>query len=425
MNCFADRTPQELFAAHLDYAQRFHSPFYPQHPSYANSPDPERVLRIGYVSGDFRKHAVSRFIEPVLLHHDRDHFEVHCFYNHHHSDGITQRLKEFADVWHSVVKVDDHAAAKLVHDLEIDILIDLSGYTEGHRLSLFARKPAPVQATWLGYLATTGLATMDYRICDAYTDPPGLTERFHTETLARLPDSQWCHIPYETLQSVADLPADLALTSETPLLKNGYLTLGSFNNAAKLNDQVLALWAEVLKAIPDARLHIAAVPSGRAQQWIDSIMARLGVDCKRIEFIPPLDFDKYLTAIAHVDLVLDPFPYNGGTTSIDALIMGVPLITLAGDRSIARGGVSLLSNLGLTELIAATPLEYVAIVRQLTDNPSRLKALRQSLRQRLERSPLMDGARFTRNLEALYRKMWQTYCDSQQRSSVVAQRNTE
>ena len=420
MNCFPDHTPQQLFAAHLDYAQRFHSPFYPQNPSYSNSPDPERMLRVGYVSGDFRKHAVSRFIEPVLIHHNRDHFEVHCFYNQYHSDGITERLKKFADVWHPVAEIDDQAAAKLVHNLGIDILVDLSGYTEGHRLPLFARKPAPVQATWLGYLATTGLATMDYRICDAYTDPPGLTERFHTETLARLPDSQWCHISYEELESAADLPPDLGLTDKIPLLRNGYLTLGSFNNSAKLNDRVLALWAEVLNTVPDTRLHIAAIPSGHAQERIISVMEQSGADCKRIEFIPPLAFDEYLASIAQVDLVLDPFPYNGGTTSIDALIMGVPLVTLTGDRSIARGGVSLLSNLGLKELIAATPQDYVRIVRQLANDPLRLAVLRQGLRQRLEHSPLMDGARFTCNLEALYRQMWQTWCDSQQRNPVVA-----
>ncbi|HPF57642.1 MAG TPA: tetratricopeptide repeat protein [Candidatus Competibacteraceae bacterium] len=422
MNCFPDYTPEKIFAAHLDYAQRFCSKFYPQNPSYSNVPDPGRMLRVCYVSGDFRKHAVSRFIEPVLIHHGRDRFEVHCFYNHHHSDGITERLKGFADVWHPVAEMDDHAAAKLVRDLGIDILVDLSGYTEGHRLPLFARKPAPVQATWLGYLSTTGLATMDYRICDAYTDPPGLTERFHTETLARLPDSQWCHISYEALESVADLPADLALADKmpSPLLKNGYLTLGSFNHSAKLNDQVLALWAEVLNTVPDAHLHIAAIPSGRAQERIISVMKQSGVDCERIEFIPPLAFDKYLACIAQVDLVLDPFPYNGGTTSIDALIMGVPLVTLAGDRSIARGGVSLLSNLGRVELIAATPQEYIGIVQQLANEPLRLAALRQGLRQQLAHSPLMDGARFTRNLEALYRQMWQTWCDSQQQNPVVA-----
>ncbi len=413
MNCFPDYTPQELFDAHCNYTQRFYSELYPKNLSYSNSPVPERTLQVGYVSGDFRKHAVSRFIEPVLIHHDRDNFRVHCFYNHNHSDGITERLKEFADAWHPIADLDDQAVARLIHTLSIDILIDLSGYTEGQRLSLFACKPAPVQATWLGYLATTGLATMDYRICDNYTDPPGLTEPFHTETLVRLPDSQWCHISYEALESAADLPANLALTNNLPLLRNGYLTLGSFNDSAKLNDQVLALWAKILNAIPNARLHIAGIRSGRAQQRIVTIMKRSGIDYNRIEFKPRLPFHEYLASIAQVDIALDPFPYNGGTTSIDALIMGVPLVTLAGNRSIARGGVSLLSNLGLTELIAATPQGYVTIIRQLAEDPCRLAALRKGLRQRLEHSPLMDGARFTRNLEALYRRMWQTWCDSQ------------
>lgn len=417
MNCSPDYTPQEKFVAHCDYVQQFYSQFYPKKLSYSNSTTPNRILQIGYVSGDFRKHAVSRFIEPALIHHNRDSFKIHCFYNNSQSDSITERLKGFADAWHPIAEMDDQAAAKLVRNLGIDILIDLSGYTEGNRLSLFACKPAPVQATWLGYLSTTGLTTIDYRICDIYTDPPGLTEPFHTEKLIRLPDSQWCHISHEALASAAELPVDFAFTSELPFLKNGYLTLGSFNDSAKLNDQVLTLWSNVLNTLPDARLSIADTRSNRVQQWILSVMKQAGVDGERIEFIPRLDFHEYLAAIAQVDLVLDPFPYNGGTTSLDALIMGVPLVTLAGNHSFARGGVSLLSNLGLTELIAATPQEYVAIVQHLASDPDRLAALRQGLRQRLEQSPLLDGARFTRSLEALYHQMWRVWCESQQHLS--------
>ena len=206
---------------------------------------------------------------------------------------------------------------------------------------------------------------------------------------------------------------DLSPIGELPLLRKGYLTLGSFNNPSKLNERVLELWAEVLNAIPASRLQIAAVAPGRAQQRILSILERAGVELERIQFTPRLPYRDYLASITEVDIALDPFPYNGGTTSIDTLIMGVPVVTLAGDRSIARGGVSLLSNLGLTELIAATPQDYVDIVRQLADDPARLAALRSSLRDRVQASPLMDGERFTRNLEALYRQMWQTWCDTQ------------
>ncbi|MEZ5583809.1 MAG: hypothetical protein R3F37_14620 [Candidatus Competibacteraceae bacterium] len=251
-------------------------------------------------------------------------------------------------------------------------------------------------------MATTGLTTMDYRICDVYTDPPGLTEHFHTENLARLPDSQWCYAVYANLSPIGELP----------LLNHGYLTLGSFNNLSKLNDRVLELWAEVLKAIPESRLHMAAIPAGRAQERVISILSRSGIALERVEFMPRLPYRDYLASITTVDIALDPFPYNGGTTSIDTLIMGVPPVTLAGDRSIARGGVSLLSNLGLTELIAATPQEYIAIVQQLAGDPNRLAMLRADLRERVQTSPLMDGVRFTRNLEALYRQMWRTWCDT-------------
>lgn len=251
---------------------------------------------------------------------------------------------------------------------------------------------------------------MDYRICDAYTDPPGLTECFHTEQLARLPDCQWCYMPRTDLPPVGELPQQ----------RNDYLTLGSFNNAAKLNEQVLALWAEVLLALPNAKLRIAAVPPGRAQQRIISILSAASINLERLEFTPQLPYVEYLSAISQVDIALDPFPYNGGTTSFDTLIMGVPFVTLAGNHSIARGGVSILTNLGLTDLIAATPTEYVEIVRQLANDPLRLAAFRRTLRQRLEDSPLMDGARFTRNLEALYRRMWQTWCNSQQRQGNTA-----
>ncbi len=403
MNYRPDTLAAELFAAHLDYGRRFFARFYPENLSYTHVPDPERPLKVGYVSGDFRTHPVSRFVEPLFANHDRSSFKIYGFYNHHETDAVTERLKGLVDQWHPIARINDADAAQLVRKLGIDILVDLSGHTDSHRLPLFARKPAPVQATWLGYLGTTGLATMDYRICDAYTDPPGLTEGFHTEQLARLPDCQWCYAPY----------LDLPPVGELPMLGNGYPILGSFNNPPKLNDRVLELWAEVLSVIPQARLRLAAVLPGRAQDRVVSILNRLGVALERIEFMPRLPYRDYLASISAVDLALDPFPYNGGTTSIETLVMGVPLVTLAGDHSVARGGVSLLSNLGLTELIAATPQDYVEIVRRLTNDPARLAALRGSLREQVQASPLMDGARFTRNLEALYRQMWRAWCKTQ------------
>lgn len=402
LNHVPDCTPEALFTAHRDYAQRYCSMLYPQNLKYKNTPDPGRRLKIGYVSGDFREHPVSRFIEPVFAHHDPANFEVHAFYNYYLHDEVTARLKDLVTGWHSIWNKDDAAVADLIGSFEIDILIDLSGHTENQRLLVFARKPAPVQAAWLGYLGTTGLATMDYRICDAYTDPPDLTERFHTEKLMRLPACQWCHMPY----------ADLPPVSQSPFVRNGYLTLGSFNKATKLNDQVLGLWAEILNAIPKSRLIIASVPKGRTEEYFAAILEKAGVARNRFEFMSRIAYRDYLASLTTVDIALDPFPYNGGTTTLDTLVMGVPLVTLAGDHSIARGGVSLLSNLGLTELIADTAQDYLEIVRQLAEDPARLAALRGSLRERVLTSSLMDGPRFTHHLETLYRQMWHGWCAS-------------
>ncbi len=401
-NCLPDCTADMSFAAHRDYGQRYCSAFYPQNPRYDNRPDPERRLKIGYVSGDFREHPVSRFIEPVFTHHDPAKFETHAFYNHHLNDEMTTRLRSLVAGWHSIAGQDDATVAELIRMLGIDILIDLSGHTEYHRLFIFARKPAPVQATWLGYLGTTGLATMDYRICDVYTDPPGLTEYLHTEKLLRLPQSQWSHISYAHLPPIGELP----------LTHNGYLTLGSFNKASKLNEQTLELWASILNIIPQSRLMIASVSTRRTADYFAAIFEKAGIARERIQFMPRLPYRDYLTSIAEADVALDSFPYNGGTTSIDTLIMGVPVVTLMGDRPIARGGVSLLSNLGLTELIATTPQDYVNIVRQLAHDPVWLTALRNDLRNRVQTSSLLDGKHFTSQLEALYRQMWREWCNA-------------
>ncbi len=403
LNYMPDCTAEALFEAHQLFGQRYCSEFYPQDPCYDNHPDPERPLKIGYVSGDFRNHPVSQFIEPVFAHHDPTQFEIHAFYTHDLNDAITTRLQSLVTHWHAIAGQDDDTVAELIRTLGIDLLIDLSGHTEHHRLFVFARKPAPVQATWLGYLGTTGLATMDYRICDVYTAPPGLTERFHTEKLLRLPECQWSHKTYDDLPPIGELP----------LLRTGWLTLGSLNKPAKANDRVLTLWAEILQAVPQSRLIFAAIPSQRTADHFTAILQKAGVARNRFAFMSQLSYQDYLTAFNDVDILLDPFPYNGATTTIDALVMGVPVVTLAGDRSISRGGVSLLANLGLPELIAETPQDYVDIVKQLANDPAHLAALRSSLRDRVLASPLMDGERFTRQLEAAYRQMWRTWCDSQ------------
>lgn len=399
MNYPGGISDDEVFQEHVAYGEKLAAgPSLPA--TYPNDPSPTRRLRVGYVSGDFRQHPVLRFIEPLLEKHHRDEVEVFCYYTHDKPDVITEKLKALADQWREAAELDVEAMTNLIRDDQIDILVDLSGHTGYHRLAVFAHKPAPVQATWLGYLGTTGLKAMDYRICDHFTDPPGLTEKYHTEKLARLPDCQWCY----------RLPLELPSPMPLPMLANGHITFGSFNNIAKLNDQVLLLWARLLQAIPAARLLIAAMPlSARASSHIIRIFESRGVPRKRLDFRSRTLTTDYLLTCQQVDIALDPFPYNGGTTSIDTLCLGVPIITLAGTRSIARGGVTLLSNLGLNRFIAGSEGEYIDIARYWAANPAELAAQRATLPARVAASPLMDEERFASNMEQLYRTMWITW----------------
>lgn len=400
LNYLPDADRQAVLAEHADYDKRFCARYLAASFEHRNSPDPERRLRVGYISGDFREHVVTRFIEPLLAHHDPARIEVFCYHNHPAADAATARLKALAHHWRDVAKSSDDEMARAIGDDAIDILVDLSGHTERHRLGVFARKPAPVQATWLGYLNTTGLRAMDYRICDACTDPPGEGEAWVVERPARLPACQWC------LPLASDLPA----VAEPPLLRRGYPTFGSFNNLAKVNDSVLRLWGRILAAIPAARMLMVGVPPGRAAGRIAGIFAELGIAQERYELRPRCSREEYFRTHNEVDVALDPFPYNGGTTSLDALAMGVPFITLAGDRPAGRGGMSILTNIGLAELIASSPEDYVAIAKGLAADADRLSALRCGMRQRLESSPLGDIGKFARDLECLYREMWIAWC---------------
>ncbi len=299
----------------------------------------DKRLRIGYVSPDFRRHSVSCFMEPVLEYHDRSKVAVYCYYDHSDRDEITRRFSGLADHWRDIVGRDDNDVAQAIIADKIDILIDLAGHTSGNRLSLFARKPAPLQFTWLGYLCTTGLDTIDYRICDASTDPVGKSELWQTETPARLPNGQWCYRPQ------IELPA----ISRLPMLHNGYCTFGSFNQAAKLNHNLLQIWARALAAIPHSRLRIVGITDDLHHQAILDTFATAGVSGERLEIVGRVTLEEYFSSYRDVDIALDSFPYNGATTTCDALIMGVPVATVAGERPIERGGASLLGNLGVCE----------------------------------------------------------------------------
>lgn len=389
----------DLYAEHRRYASR-----YPAcRRDWPNSREPERRLRIGYVSSDFRRHSVAFFIEPVFAHHDKAQFEIHAYYNHLQHDQVSERLAAYADHWTVCKGMRDDEMAERIRVDGIDILIDLSGHTAGNRLPVFARKPAPLQVGWLGYNGTTGLDAMDYRLVDTFTDPEACSEAYNSENLCRLPG---CFVTYLPSQSCPDVVL-------SPCHRKGYVTFGSFNNFAKLTSETLKTWAALLNAVPNSRilLKAAAFDSLLQQAWVRDTFGNLGVDSARITLMGrDLDDACHFSRYGEIDIGLDPFPYNGVTTTCETLWMGVPVVTLAGRRSGGRVGVSLLENAGMPEFIALTTESYLELAANLAGNPDRLVELRAAMRERLKNSSLMDAARFTRKLETAYRQMWRKYC---------------
>jgi predicted O-linked N-acetylglucosamine transferase (SPINDLY family) len=351
-------------------------------------------LRVGYVSGDLFLHPVAWFLLPILRDHDRAAVETFC-YSSGHVDAMTERIQAAAHQWRHIARWSDERVWELIREDRIDVLIDLSGHTTRHRLEVFARRAAPVQAAWLGYLNTTGIDTMDFRIIDRHTDPPGETDDFNVERLARMPHSQWAYAPYSR-----DLP-----TVEQPRTAGEPLVFGSFNQTSKLSDACLDLWARVLVRVPHARLRVHAVTDETGRLDLLARLAARGVGPERVDSVGRLATGEYLNAIARADIALDAYPYNGGTTTCDTLFMGTPIVALRGPRAISRGTYSIASSAGLAELLAADADEWVEKnVRLATDAAGRLR-LRQGLRARFAASPVMDTARFARDLEALYREM--------------------
>ena len=393
---------QTIFSEHFRWAKKFAEPLSSCIVPYNNERISSRKLRIGYVSADFKRHPVANFFEPILAAHNRNYFEVFCYSNVGLCDDISERIKHFTDQWRDISKASDYKAAEAIRKDSIDILIDLSGHTTGNRILLFARKPAPVQVTWIGYLPTTGLSTIDYKIVDNYTDPPGMTDRFYAEKLMRLPESFVCYLPDGQSPDVGPLPA----------LTKGYITFGSFNNFQKVTPQVFELWAKILNSVPSSRLMMKShiFSDNNTCQYATDMFVKRGIIGDRIILQSADPSPKHLDSYNLVDIGLDTFPFNGLTTSCEALWMGVPVITLAGTCYASRAGVSVLSNLGLKELIAETPDEYISIAVNLARDLKRLKSLREHLRNIMTRSPLCDAKRFTANLEMCYRQIWETWC---------------
>jgi predicted O-linked N-acetylglucosamine transferase (SPINDLY family) len=347
---------------------------------------------------------VAYFIEPILAHHDPDRFEIYCYAQVGRGDVMTERLQALAGHWRRTLGMSDAELAAQVRADGIDILVDLAGHTANSRLTAFTSRPAPVQIGYLGYPNTICSPAIAYRLTDAWADPPG-QEQFHCEELIRLPRGFLCYAPSP------DAPA----VTPPPSLTNGHITFGSFNNLAKINTGVVALWARLLQAEPTARLVIknGSLRDPATRERYHALFQQHGIARARVDLAAwtPAMRD-HLAAHAGIDIGLDTFPYNGTTTTCEALWMGVPVVALAGDRHASRVGVSLLTRLGLTELIAETLEHYIRVAQYLSANPARLSELRHGLRARIQASTLCDGAAFTRELEDTYRELWRRWCEN-------------
>jgi predicted O-linked N-acetylglucosamine transferase (SPINDLY family) len=405
---------------HRRWNRRHAEPLASEIPPHQNDRSATRRLRVGYLSPDFREHVVGRNLLPLFLQHDHQQFEITCYSNLRRPDAMTSRFQENADCWRNIAGLTDAQAAALVRQDRIDILVDLTLHMANNRLLVFARKPAPVQVTYLGYCGTTGLSTMDYRLSDPYLDPvdsltlaqgrpvdvaqgeaPSADLSCCSEKTVRLPRTYWCYHP----GGPAPDP------SPPPAVQNGFVTFGCLNNFAKVSAPAIDLWARILAELPTSRMIIhsnAGKHPGHAVRRFEEG----GVTRNRLQFIGAQPWPGYVAAYSQIDIALDPFPHGGGITTCDALWMGVPVVTLSGQTPVGRGGRSILSNLGLPELIAFTPEQYVQIATDLARDLDLLEHLRLGMRARMRASPLMDAAQFARDMESAYRRMWRTWCDS-------------
>lgn len=399
-----ERPAEEVFAEHKAWGRQFAVPLTIARTKLGETNlSPERRLRVGYVSADFRRHPVGQFILPLLAAHDPHVCEIFCYSNLAALDPMKGLLKTHAHEWRNIFGLPDAVVADMVRRDRIDLLIDLSQHTSGNRLLVFARNPAPVQISYLGYPGTTGVPAIDYRLTDHFADPPGLTEELFTESLWCLPRSAWCFsecLPYPPVQP-------------PPSTQGRSVTFGCFNRALKFDAQTIRLWVQILHVTPGSRLLLkdSAFQSADAVGRFTGFFTEHGIARERLE-LRGRDSDpiQHLDRYNNVDVALDTTNYNGTTTTCEALWMGVPVVALAGRTHASRVGVSLLSNAGLSELVAGNEMEYLRIAAALVADPQRLAALRSSMRDRMRASPLMDAARFARDVEEAYRGMWRRCC---------------
>jgi len=389
---------EDIFAMHRRWGELIES--HTRAPWPAAPASGSRRLRLGYVSPDFLSHAAAYFIEPFMAHHDAEKFEVTCYADVAHPDTFTERFRGYPHRWRDIAGKSDAEVAAMIRADGIDILVDLAGHTKNNRLMVFALRPAPLQISYLGYPNTTGLTTVDYYITDAWADPEGTSEHLYTEKLVRLPGGFSCFRPEDLAPPIGPLPAR----------QNGHVTFASLNILKKFNGEVAALWAQVLEQVPDARLIIQCrtLADSAVQQAVRERFAGFNIAPERLELLPGMSLADHLGLYNRIDIALDPFPWNGHTTTSHALWMGVPVVTLAGNTHSGRLATSVLCQVGLEAMIAHTPEEYVARAVALAADQDRLAVLRSSLRDRMAKSRHCDGVAFTRGLEELLTALWKS-----------------
>ena len=405
INYSTSLSPAEILAWHCRYGSMLEEPLKAGRKPHHNSRDPNRQLRVGFVSGDLRRHPVGYFMESTFKALAQSHnLKLYAYANQHRDDALSARIRPCFECWRDILREKDDHVADLIRADEIDILVDLSGHSTAHRLPVFARKPAPVQLTYLGYSGTTGLSTMDYILGNKWLMPEE-EENWYTEAPWRMPDTQLCFTPPEFDVPVGPLPA----------LRAGYVTFGNFNALHKMNDDTVACWSRLLQALPQSRLVLKALQFSGTEactRVADRFRAH-GIGPERLTLLKQSEsHSTHMADYGKIDIALDPFPYNGTTTSMDALWMGVPVLTLRGDRYIGRVGASIMETVGMPEWIANNEDDFVERAVYLAGDPSTLAMLRRELRPRLLGSPLCDAPSFAFNLELALREMWRNWCRS-------------
>lgn len=396
---YMNKSQEEIWLAQKNFGIQFERDFKNKQKKYVDIKETNRRLKIGYVSGDLRNHAVAFFIKPILEHHNKSLFETFVYSNNPKKDSITFDLERSIDNWRPCFHLNDSQLYELIQNDGIDILIDLSGHTAYNRLLTFARKPAPIQVSWIGYPGSTGLSAIDYRLTYDALDPIGTSEQYHSEKLYRLPNLA---LPFEMIHGAPDVCG-------LPALQSGIFTLGCLNGLQKINAEVISLWVEILKEIPNSRFILGNASDNQITRFFREESAARGIDENRLVFVKRMPFDQYINLYQSIDLCVDPFPYNGGTTSLQSIWMGVPVLTLAGRSTQSRVGAAVLERAGLSQFIAQSVEEYKKKAVNWSMNLSDLNSIRLSIRPRLKSSKIESKA-ITNLVEDAYLKMWAIYC---------------